>query len=74
MLKDIFAENLKKFRKDKGLSQEKLAEISGLHRTYISGLELGNRNASLATIEKISFALKIPPAEFFIERENEYGK
>ena len=35
----VFADNLRKYRKEKGLSQEKFAEMTGLHRTYISAIE-----------------------------------
>ena len=41
-----------------GLSQEKLGELTGLDRTYISGIERGVRNPSLRNIEKIAKALK----------------
>ena len=45
----VFAGNLRKYRKEKGLSQEKFAEMTGLHRTYISAIErkkrsIGNRH------------------------------
>ena len=61
MLAEIFAKNVKKHRKIKGYSQEKLAELSGLHRTYIAGIETVSRNVSLKNIEKISVALGIEP-------------
>lgn len=54
-----FGEKLKKIRTEKGLSQEKLAFKSGLHRTYISDIERGSRNVSLINIEKIAKALEI---------------
>ena len=59
MLLTIFARNLKKYRNQKGLSQEKLAELSELHRTYISAVEREQRNISLINIEKIAKALEI---------------
>lgn len=46
-------------RKEAGLSQEKLGELTGLDRTYISGIERGLRNPSLKNIEKIAKALKV---------------
>lgn len=49
----------------KGLSQERLAQIAGLDRTYISGLERGVRNPSLATIEKIAAALDVSVPALF---------
>lgn len=58
-----FGEKLKEIRTQKGLSQEKLAFKSGLHRTYISDIERGARNLSLQNIEKISKALGILNSE-----------
>lgn len=55
----ILADNLKRIRSERGLSQEKLAEIVDLHRTYISGIERGMRNVSLRNIEKIVEALDV---------------
>ncbi|MGP9833375.1 helix-turn-helix domain-containing protein [Marinobacter sp. NSM] len=52
-----FGARLQKIRKNRGLSQEQLAEISGLHRTYISSLERGARNPTLTTIFVIACAL-----------------
>ena len=58
-----FGEKLKEIRIQKGLSQEKLAFKSGLHRTYISDIERGARNVSLVNIEKIAKALGISNSE-----------
>jgi len=58
-----FGEKLKEIRTQKGLSQEKLAFKSGLHRTYISDIERGARNVSLVNIEKIAKALGISNSE-----------
>lgn len=60
-----FGQSLKKIRNNKNLSQEKLASISGLHRTYISDVERGNKNISLQNIEKIAKALKVKMSDFF---------
>lgn len=51
--------NVKKFRKERGLSQEGLALDCELHRTYISGVERGVRNPTVVVLEKIAVALKI---------------
>lgn len=58
-----FGEKLKEIRTQKGLSQEKLAFKSGLHRTYISDIERGARNVSLINIEKIAKALGVSNSE-----------
>lgn len=57
----IFASNVKKYRQQQNLSQEQLAELSGLHRTYISSIEREQRNISIDNISKIASALKIDP-------------
>ncbi len=59
MLLETFAKNLIFYRYQKGLTQEKLAELSGLHRTYISAVERKRRNISLENIEKIANALEV---------------
>jgi len=52
-----FGARLQSIRKTQRLSQEKLAEISGLHRTYISSLERGARNPTLTTLQALANAL-----------------
>lgn len=61
-----FGLNVQKYRLKLGISQEKLAELSGLHRTYISSVERGNRSISLNNIEKLAHALKIDIYLLFI--------
>ena len=53
----IFGTNLRKYRKQAGVSQEKFAEMCGLHRTYISDIECFRRSISLENIQKIADAL-----------------
>jgi transcriptional regulator with XRE-family HTH domain len=55
------ARNIRDLRLKAGLSQEKLAELSGLHRTYIGGIERAERNITLASVEKIAEALHVAP-------------
>jgi transcriptional regulator with XRE-family HTH domain len=47
-------------RKRQNISQERLAELAGLHRTYVSSVERGLRNISLLNIDKLSRALAVP--------------
>jgi len=54
-----FGANLRRLRLDKGISQEGLADLAGLHRTYISSVERGERNVTLETVEKLAKALGI---------------
>ena len=56
-----FGRNLRSHRVRRRLSQEELAELSGLHRTYISGLERGIRNPSIAIVARLADALEIEP-------------
>ena len=58
-IQDTFGKAVREARTTVGISQEELADRSGLHRTYISLLERGQRNPSLAVIEEISHALGI---------------
>jgi transcriptional regulator with XRE-family HTH domain len=53
------AANVRRLRKEKGLSQEQLAFETGLHRTYISGVERAVRNPTVLSIEKIAMALGV---------------
>lgn len=60
-LRKNLAKNVRLIRNNLGLSQEELAEEAGLHRTYIGGIERGERNVSIDNIEKIAKALKVKP-------------
>ena len=51
--------NIRKIREDKELSQEKLAEVADLHRTYIGQIERGEKNIGLKNLERIAKALKV---------------
>ena len=62
-IKSKFGEKIKEIRVEKGLSQEELASLCRLHRTYISDIERGGRNVSIENIEKIANALEINPSE-----------
>ncbi len=64
-LQKTFGRNLRKYRKDRGLSQEKLAELCELHWTYIGSVERGERNISLQNIKKIADALEVKISDLF---------
>lgn len=66
----VFADNEKKYRKQKGYSQEYFAELCGMHRTYISALECYRRSISLENIQRIADALEIEPYKLFIETDS----
>ena len=55
----VFASNLRRFRLSKGLSQEVLAELAGLHRTYVGSVERGERNISIDNMERLALALGV---------------
>jgi len=63
--KKAFGETLRYLRKKRGLSQESLAMVSELDRSYIGGIERGERNISLLNIIRIANALGISPKKFF---------
>ena len=64
-IKVNFGKRLRKLRQAKGFSQESLAHACGLDRTYIGGVERGERNISLLNMHKIALALEMSPREFF---------
>ena len=61
-LRSLFAKNIRKARIERKLSQEALADLCELHRTYIGSIERGERNVSIDNIERIAFSLKVSPA------------
>ena len=64
-LLEAFGKRIRKLRHDRKISQEKLAELATLHRTYIGQIETGVRNLSLKNIEKLSKALKVKIKDLF---------
>jgi transcriptional regulator with XRE-family HTH domain len=55
--------NLRAYRLERGLSQEQFAEVLGVHRTYMGGLERGERNLTLRSVERIAENLNLDPLE-----------
>lgn len=64
-----FGDRVRMLRKAQNLSQEQLAERSGLHRNYIGGIERGERNVALLNILRLAKALGVTPSELMKEIE-----
>ena len=60
-----YGERVRQLRKRSGLTQEELAELAGLHQTYIGVVERGEKNISLMNIERIAKSLGVSLSEFF---------
>jgi transcriptional regulator with XRE-family HTH domain len=69
-LRATLAENIKTFRREKGFSQEELAELCGLHRTYIGSVERHERNVTLSTLEVLSATMGVTVPELLTAGEN----
>ena len=69
-LMHIFAKNVKRIRIEKNLTQEELADLTGLHRTYISAVERERRNISIDNIESIAVALDVDPYLLFMQTKD----
>ena len=67
-LQEILGKNIRLARAAKGLSQEDLADLTGLDRTYISGVERGVRNPSIKVLQRIAEGLGIPPHTLLFDR------
>jgi transcriptional regulator with XRE-family HTH domain len=66
-IRRAFGEQIRRLRAERGLSQEALADLAGLHRTYVGGIERGERNISLENIARLGSALNIPLHKIFKE-------
>jgi transcriptional regulator with XRE-family HTH domain len=64
-----FGDRLRALRLEVGISQEELAARSGLHRTYVSSVERGQRNIALANIHSLADALGVDVSELFAARQ-----
>lgn len=70
-LSKLIGQRIRNYRTQQKLSQEKLAELSGCHPTYIGQVERGEKNATLESIEKITSALNISLSQLFEKLGNE---
>ena len=64
----VIGNNVRYLRKKMGISQEELGDAAGLDRTYIGGIERGERNVSALNIAKLAKALKIKPEKLLVEK------
>ncbi len=64
-IKILVGKRVKELRSKLGISQEELADLAGLDRTYITSVECGKRNISIVNIEKLAISLKVTIKEFF---------
>lgn len=73
-IQEKFGQRVKELRLAKNLSQERLANIAEIDRTYMTSLENGRRNVSLQNIEKVVYALGVSVPEFFAAEIFQNGK
>jgi transcriptional regulator with XRE-family HTH domain len=66
-LQRTLGRNLRAYRKAHGLSQEAFAEVLGVHRTYMGGIERGERNLTLKSVERIASRIEMKPQSLLTE-------
>lgn len=66
--------NLAAIRRERGLSQEGFADVIGYHRTYVGGLERGERNVSLRVVERLADLLDVDPLGLLTDRLEDAGR
>ena len=62
-LQRTLGRNLRTYRVDRGMSQEAMADFLGVHRTYMGGVERGERNLTLRSVERIAVRIGVDPLE-----------
>ncbi len=70
-LEKTFGANVRRWRKERGLSQEELASRAELHPTYVSGIETGYRNPTVKIVGRIAEALHVDPCELFVAKSDD---
>ncbi|MFD6516377.1 helix-turn-helix domain-containing protein [Rhodococcus sp. NPDC060176] len=66
-LPKVVGRNLRRYRQERGYSQEAFAEVMGVHRTYMGGVERGERNLTLQTLERMADILNVEPLSLLTE-------
>jgi transcriptional regulator with XRE-family HTH domain len=67
---DVFAANVRRLRRERGLSQERLAELADLHMTDIARIETLRRDPGIKVVAKIAYGLSVPASELLIGVEH----
>lgn len=71
-IRKALGQTVRQLRLDRNISQEKLAELGSLDRSYISEIENGDKTASIVTIYKLSMALEVKPSQLIEEMEKHF--
>ncbi|SHE25575.1 helix-turn-helix domain-containing protein [Actinomyces glycerinitolerans] len=70
-LQKTVGRNLRTYRLQRGLSQEAFADLLGVHRTYMGGIERGERNLTLKSLERIAEQIGVDPGELIYEKKSD---
>jgi transcriptional regulator with XRE-family HTH domain len=73
-IKGEFGKAVRKFRTATGISQEALADLAGIHRTYVGDVERGERNISLVNMMRVASALRVHLSQIVQEMEKQLGR
>lgn len=73
-IKAAFGKSLRTFREAAGISQEALADLAGVNRTYVGDIERGKRNVAVVNMTRLAKALKVPLSEVVREMEKLLGR
>lgn len=68
-LQRALGRNLRRYRQERGWSQERFAEELGMHRTYLGGVERGERNVTLRKVERLAAQIECDPIDLLTEAE-----